>query len=179
VPDPSLRGRPDLLEPVASLPSPQGETAAFLRADLPAACKRNRFSTAPRYRWERRFTAAELDALLAPLGVGSVRVLRVLERGVSGRALLLGVSGESGATEVRGELTIRRTLGMLNSSLFVIAAERDAQGLPTSWTFRGGGWGHGVGLCQTGAIGRADAGQDYRAILRHYFNGAEVARIYE
>jgi len=36
-----------------------------------------------------------------------------------------------------------------------------------------------VGLCQTGAIGRAEAGQDYQAILRHYFNGAEVARIYE
>jgi len=48
-----------------------------------------------------------------------------------------------------------------------------------AFVFRGGGWGHGVGLCQTGAIGRAEAGQDYRAILRHYFNGAEVARIYE
>ena len=179
VPDPSLRGRPDLLERVPSLPSPRTETAAFLRADLPAACKRNRFSQAPRYRWERRFTAAELDALLAPLGVGSVRALRVVERGVSGRAILLAVSGDTGATEVRGELAIRRTLGMLNSSLFVLSAERDAQGVPVAWTFRGGGWGHGVGLCQTGAIGRADAGEDYRSILRHYFNGAQVARIYE
>jgi SpoIID/LytB domain protein len=48
-----------------------------------------------------------------------------------------------------------------------------------AFAFRGGGWGHGVGLCQTGAIGRAESGQDYRAILRHYFNGAEVVRIYE
>ena len=45
-------------------------------------------------------------------------------------------------------------------------------------TVRGGGWGHGVGMCQTGAIGRAEAGHGYREILRHYFNDAEVARIY-
>ena len=178
VPDPSLRGRPDLLEQPRSLPSPRTEPAAFLRADLSAACRKNRFAQS-RYRWERRFTAAELDALLAPLGVGSVRALRVVERGVSGRALLLAVSGDAGAAEIRGELNIRRSLGMLNSSFFVVVVERDAQGVPTTWTLRGGGWGHGVGLCQTGAIGRADAGEDYRAILRHYFNGAEVARIYE
>jgi stage II sporulation protein D len=179
VPDPSLRGKPDLLEAVAALPSPKTDTLAFLRADLPAACRRGRFAQASRYRWERRFAAAELDALLAPLGLGSIRALQVVERGVSGRALLLSISGEHGATELRGELNIRRTFGMLNSSLFVLSTERDAQGLPTAWLFRGGGWGHGVGMCQTGAIGRADAGEDYRAILRYYFNGAEVVKIYE
>jgi stage II sporulation protein D len=179
VPDPSLRGQPDLLEAVPELPSARTDTAAFLRAELPAACRRSRFAQPGRYRWERRISAAELDAMLAPLGVGSVRALRVVERGVSGRALLLAISGDQGATELRGELNIRRTLGALNSSLFVVTAERDPQGTPTTWSFRGGGWGHGVGLCQTGAIGRADAGQNYRAILRHYFNGADVARIYE
>ncbi len=179
VPDPSLRGRPDLLEAVPDLPSPRTDTAAFLRAELPAACRKSRFGQAGRYRWERRFSAAELDALLAPLGLGPIRALRVVERGVSGRALLLAISGDRGATELRGELTIRRTFAMLNSSLFVVSTERDAEGSPTAWVFRGGGWGHGVGMCQTGAIGRADAGEDYRAILRYYFNGAEVAKIYE
>jgi stage II sporulation protein D len=179
VPDPSLRGRPDLLEVVDALPSPRTDPAAFLRADLPAACRKGRFAQPGRYRWERRFSVAELDGLLEPLGLGSVRALQVVERGVSGRALLLAISGERGATEVRGELNIRRALGMLNSSLFVVSTERDAQGAPTAWLFRGGGWGHGVGMCQTGAIGRADAGEDYKAILRYYFNGAEVAKIYE
>ena len=103
----------------------------------------------------------------------------MVERGVSGRALLLAISGDQGAAELRGELTIRRSFGMLNSSLFVVSTERDAHGTPSAWVFRGGGWGHGVGMCQTGAIGRADAGEDYRAILRYYFNGAEVAKIYE
>ena len=179
VPDPSLRGRPDLLEAVDSLPAPRTEPAAFLRADLPAACRKSRFAQPGRYRWEKRFTAAELDTLLSPLGLGSIRALQVLERGVSGRALLLAVSGELGATELRGELNIRRTFGMLNSSFFVVSAERDAVGVPTAWLLHGGGWGHGVGMCQTGAIGRADAGEDYRAILRYYFNGAEVSKIYE
>jgi stage II sporulation protein D len=179
VPDPSLRGRPDLLEAVDALPSARTDPSAFLKADLPAACRKGRFAQAGRYRWERRFSATELDALLSPLGLGSIKALQVAERGVSGRALLLSVSGERGATELRGELTIRRAFGMLNSSFFVVSVERDAQGTPTAWTFHGGGWGHGVGMCQTGAIGRADAGQDYRAILRYYFNGAEVVRIYE
>jgi stage II sporulation protein D len=179
VPDPSLRGRPDLLETVEGLPSPRTEPAAFLRADVPAACRKSRFAQVGRYRWEKRFTAAELDALLAPLGLGSIRALQVVERGVSGRALLLAISGEHGATELRGELNIRRTFGMLNSSFFIVSPERDTEGTPTAWVLHGGGWGHGVGMCQTGAIGRADAGEDYRAILRYYFNGAEVAKIYE
>jgi stage II sporulation protein D len=171
--------QPDLLEAVDSLPDPRTEPAAFLRAELPAACRKSRFAQPGRYRWEKRFTAAELDALLAPLELGSIRALQVVERGVSGRALLVTVSGEHGATELRGELTIRRAFGMLNSSFFVVSAERDAAGVPTAWLLRGGGWGHGVGMCQTGAIGRADAGEDYRSILRYYFNGAEVAKIYE
>ncbi len=179
VPDPSLRGRPDVLEPVLGMPDPRRSPERFLAFDLPAACRRGRFAQPTRYRWEKRFTAHQLDALIEPLGVGSVRHLQPLERGASGRVRLLLVSGTRGATELRGELTIRRQLGMLNSALFTVTEEHDARGNPVGFVFRGGGWGHGVGLCQTGAIGRAEAGQDYRAILRHYFNGAEVARIYE
>jgi SpoIID/LytB domain protein len=48
----------------------------------------------------------------------------------------------------------------------------------TAVTFEGAGWGHGVGMCQMGAIGRAEAGQDYQTILAHYFNGATVAVLY-
>jgi SpoIID/LytB domain protein len=161
------------------MPDPRRAPEKFLAFDLPAACRRGRFAQPTRYRWERRFTAQQLDALVESLGVGSVRSLQPLERGASGRVRLLLVSGTRGATELRGELTIRRQFAMLNSALFTVTVERDTGGNPVAFLFRGGGWGHGVGLCQTGAIGRAEAGQDYRAILRHYFNGAEVARIYE
>jgi stage II sporulation protein D len=112
------------------------------------------------------------------VGVGHVHALSVTERGVSGRARSLTVAGERGAVEVRGELAIRRQLGMLNSSLFVVQPEPGPDGAIAGWLFVGGGWGHGVGMCQTGAMGRAQAGQDHREILRHYFSGAEVLPLY-
>jgi SpoIID/LytB domain protein len=176
VPDPNLRGRPDLLGHASILPSP--DLAAYLDAKLPSACHLSSFTNESRYRWTRRFTAEELNRLTASLGIGEVQAMGVLERGVSGRAIRLALSGLLGATEIRGELNIRKRFGMLNSSMFVVSAERDAKGRPTAWVFKGGGWGHGVGMCQVGAIGRAEAGQSYRDILRFYFSGAEVSRIY-
>jgi SpoIID/LytB domain protein len=177
-PNPNLRGKPDLIgDDAGRLPGP-GQLAAFLDAELPAACRLSSFAQASKFRWERRFTAEQVNALTASLQIGPVQAMSATERGVSGRARLLTLSGERGATQVRGELNIRRLFGMLNSAMFEVAPERDAQGRVSGWVFSGGGWGHGVGMCQTGAIGRAEAGQDYRAILRHYFSGAEVAPIY-
>jgi SpoIID/LytB domain protein len=174
--DPSLHGQPDLPDELAGLWSGGLQDEARLRvflADPPDAyCRRPAAATRNRFRWERRFLPADLDALTAPLGVGPVRSLRVLERGVSGRALALRVEGALGAADVRGELTIRRLLRNLPSSMFVVAREGEETVL------RGGGWGHGAGMCQWGAIGRAEAGQGYRDILRASFAGAEVARIY-
>jgi SpoIID/LytB domain protein len=177
VANPSLRGRPDLLPGVDAGVSPS-TLRAFLRSEAAFACRGSSFAQPARFRWERRFSAREVDEKLASAGVGRVMAMNVTERGVSGRARLLQVSGEQGATTLRGELTIRRTFGMLNSALFELTLERDGRGRPQAWIFTGGGWGHGVGMCQTGAIGRAEAGQDYRQILGHYFNGAVVAPIY-
>ncbi len=179
VANPSLRGRPDFIEPTGNEPSPR-ELSRFLQTELPSACRMaGRFSNPARYRWERRFTQAEVDELTRELNVGTVTAMRVAERGVSGRAKRLVLTGERGSREIRGELVIRRRFRNLNSAMFEVSAERDpASGAVSHWVFRGGGWGHGVGLCQTGAIGRAEHGHDFRQILRHYFNGAEVAPIY-
>lgn len=177
-PNPSLRGVPDLLHALPGVPSPRENLSKFLATDMPAACQRSSFSQATKFRWTRQFSAAQLNGLTAALGLGPIHALKVLERGVSGRARLLTLAGELGATEIRGELNIRRQFGMLNSAMFVVTEEKDAHGQPVRWTFTGGGWGHGVGLCQTGAIGRAEAGQDYRSILKHYFSGAQVSQVY-
>lgn len=177
VPNPSLRGRPDVMPGKPAPVSPK-DLHAFLTTDLVHACKVSSFAQPSKYRWEKRFTAKDVDEKLASYGVGHVMAMTVTERGVSGRARLLQISGDVGATTLRSELTIRRTFGMLNSAMFELKAEKDAKGRPTAWIFTGGGWGHGVGMCQTGAIGRAEAGQTYRQILDHYFNGAQVAKIY-
>jgi SpoIID/LytB domain protein len=175
-PAPSLRGRPDLDEAGAAgwgggLAS-EGRVAAFLADAPPAWCARAPGAKPDRYRWERRIAPDRLDVLLAPLGVGAVDDLAVVQRGASGRVIALRVDGERGSATIHGELKIRRLLGDLPSAMFVLAPDREG------WTLRGGGWGHGVGMCQWGAIGRAAAGHDHRRILRAYFSGADVARIY-
>jgi SpoIID/LytB domain protein len=177
-PNPSLRGRPDLLRPVEEDTATPASLAEYLREDLPTACRLSSFAQPSKYRWEKHFSVEQVNGLTAHLGVGPVQAMSLGERGVSGRARVLTVAGERGVTQVRGELNIRRLFGMLNSAMALLEEERNAEGRLTGWRFRGGGWGHGVGMCQTGAIGRAEAGQRYRDILRHYFNGAEVAPIY-
>ncbi|MEY2667893.1 MAG: hypothetical protein RJA59_531, partial [Pseudomonadota bacterium] len=175
-PSPSLRGRPDLgaaggAEWAGGLAT-DARVAAFLADAPPAWCARAPGVRADRFRWVRSIPQAEADRLLAPLGVGAVDDLTVVRRGASGRAISLRVDGERGSATVHGELRIRRLLGDLPSAMFVLAANGEG------WTLHGGGWGHGVGMCQWGAIGRAAAGQDYRRILGAYFSGADVARIY-
>ena len=100
VPDPNLRGRPDLLGHAEISPSP--DLAAYLDAKLPSACHLSTFTNESRYRWTKRFSAEELNRLTASLGIGEVKAMGVLERGVSGRAIRLALSVLLGATEIRG-----------------------------------------------------------------------------
>jgi SpoIID/LytB domain protein len=66
----------------------------------------------------------------------------------------------------------------LYSSAFVVDTERDRDGVPTRFTLRGAGWGHGVGLCQIGAAVMAARGKKAEEIVLHYFRGARVQRLY-
>ena len=176
LPNASLRGRPDLPPEAAKTWAgglrDEARLRAFLQAAPPAWCARAKGIRRDRYRWERRPTPRELDAWTANLGVGHVHSLEVTSRGTSGRARSLVVTGDAGSAVVEGELRIRRLLGNLPSAMFVVDRAEE------SLVLRGGGWGHGSGMCQWGAIGRAQAGQGYREILRAYYSGAEVARIY-
>ena len=123
-------------------------------------------------RWRRRFGQDEVDRLCTTLGVGRVRSLTVEGRGVSGRAKALRVEGTAGVARIAGELAIRRRFQNLDSGMFIVEREGD------EWIFVGGGWGHGSGMCQTGAIGRAMSGFGYREILAWYYSGARPEKIY-
>ncbi len=175
-PSENLRGHPDL-EPGASGPWAGGLArdavlAAFLSSAPPAWCARAPGARPDRYRWERPIPQSELDRMLAPLGLGPIDGLEVVERGASGRAISLRVDGERGSATVHGELRIRRLLGDLPSAMFLLERVQDG------YRLRGGGWGHGVGMCQWGAIGRAAAGQEHARILGAYYPGAAVAHLY-
>jgi len=177
MPDHNLRGKPDFLGESRAY-RPQTDLADFLSAALPAACRLATFVQLDKYRWTRHFSTEEMNRLTETLDLGSLEAISVTERGVSGRAKSVTLAGHRKARQVRGELEIRKLFGMLNSSMFLVEAERDSEGRVKGWNFRGGGWGHGVGMCQLGAIGRAQAGHDFQAILGHYFSGAEPGSLY-
>ncbi|MDT5294777.1 MAG: stage sporulation protein [Acidobacteriota bacterium] len=108
--------------------------------------------------------------------VGSLLDVRVRRRGVSGRVLDLEVVGTNATAHVRGG-RIRSALG-LREQLFVIDRAYDEGGRVTKFTFAGRGWGHGVGMCQVGAYGLARAGLSYDKILKSFYTGISVTKLY-
>jgi len=97
-------------------------------------------------------------------------------RSGSKRVVELSIKGSKTQAVVKG-LRIRSVLG-LRETLFVIEREYDETGQLTHFIFTGRGWGHGVGLCQVGAFGMARAGADYKNILKKYYKGIKISKIY-
>ena len=147
------------------LPLTSREAVATLLADGEGAYGRYH----PRFRWTRSLRA---DQILQALGASGQDLepplkLAVLERGASGRVLALQISGAGDRPPVVLRLDqIRRTLRTLPSTLFVL----DPMG-PQRWLVRGGGFGHGAGLSQAGAIDLARRGWSAERILSHYYPG--------
>jgi SpoIID/LytB domain protein len=136
------------------------------------------------YRWEQFITQEQLRELLRAKGgldVGPIRTLRPLRRGPSGRLISLAIEGLEGTIEIGKELEIRRLLSPshLYSSAFIVDPQGDCDGVPEAFLLRGGGWGHGVGLCQIGAAVMADSGYGHESILAHYYRGATLENQYD
>jgi stage II sporulation protein D len=147
---------------------------------------------APRFRWERSWRGDSLTAVVerylrtyarVPSGpVGTVRDISVDGRTPSGRVAAIVVETDRGRYRVQANdirYVLRSPGGeLLNSTYFSPEVVVAPDGRLSRLTIRGVGYGHGVGMCQWGAIGRARAGQDFRTILRTYFPGTSVARAY-
>jgi stage II sporulation protein D len=146
---------------------------------------------APRFSWSRSFDARTLNAALAQYLAsyvqvparqpGAVRTVSVASRTPSGRVAILTITTDRGAFSLRGNdmrYVLREPGGeILNSTYFSVETSAGLDGALARLTVRGTGYGHGVGMCQWGAIGRARAGQDYRAILRSYYPGTTVGPV--
>lgn len=145
-----------------------------------------------RFQWTERWPVPQFSEILnrvladsLPAGAGSIgelRDVRVLERTPSGRIRTLAIATSVDTFLVGGDRIrwIFRTPGgaILNSSKFDAGVLRGAPGQPAEVVATGGGWGHGIGMCQVGAMGRARAGQDYRTILQTYYSGARIRDLY-
>lgn len=126
--------------------------------------------------WQVRKTKAELDTAFRSLAIGEFTDMRVIDRGQSERLIsteILGTTGRATVPALR-----LRTLLALRDSLFSYDIERNADGAVLGATFFGRGWGHGVGMCQVGAYGMALAGATYEEILKKYYTGIELQKLY-
>jgi len=138
----------------------------------------------PRYRWSVTYSPDEVNDFVAQnlgklIGQPNLKPRKVKSLQVSrrsgGRAQTLQIDTDSGTYAVEGD-AIRWLFGRkpLQSTFFVIEPEQDHKGRIKKYTFIGAGWGHGVGMCQWGAEGRARAGQSATEILQAYYPGTEV-----
>ncbi len=130
------------------------------------------------YRWTRVVEEEELRQVIRRKrrkDIGRITAIIPLRRGRSGYVSRVQVKGTKGSVILNKENVIRGNLGpgMLRSSYFIVQPNYEKKKLK-NFVFYGGGWGHGVGFCQTGAAGRAEAGQDYKTILYHYFPKAKL-----
>lgn len=181
------------------LPSLQDEAAAeaWIRSNPPAFCNTtdkkilsqvlNDYDqeTADFYRWKVTLTQEKLKQLLdekLKMNFGDILDLQAEERGKSGRISKLRIVGTEKTFVIGKELEIRRALSdtHLYSSAFVVdRCDIDEKGVPQRFDIIGAGWGHGVGLCQIGAAVMGEEGFDYDAILLHYYQGAEIKKVYK
>lgn len=144
----------------------------------------------PRFSWTQSYDAAGLRAVMekylanytnAPkANLGRITGVREQGRTPSGRVAALAVQTESGSYTLRGNdirFVLRDPKGaILNSTLFSLSTATSG-GEVSGLTLTGRGYGHGIGMCQWGAIGRARAGQNYRTILETYYPGTTIGRI--
>ena len=126
------------------------------------------------FRWKRKVSNKEILNLLRKNDLLSknseIIDLKVIERGTSGRALKLEISQINPMRNiVLVKDDIRKSLNFLPSNLFIIDKLND-----NLWVFSGGGFGHGVGLSQSGAIEMAKIGYPYQKILKQYYKKTKI-----
>jgi stage II sporulation protein D len=143
------------------------------------------------HRWRVEWSAEELASILSShygeAGLdgrqfsGAVIDVKVTKRNAAGRARVVKVKTDEGEYELRADKmrwALRRPDGgPLRSTFFELSLEK-RRGRVRKLVAIGRGWGHGVGMCQWGAIGMADRGSDYKEILHHYYTGVDIVRMY-
>jgi len=155
-----------------------------LNTSPPGICERSRY-----YRWKVEWTNNELSEILKSAfprkETGTIKDIQVIQRGNSGRIVVLKFITDKGEFEVKGD-AIRRVMGFkskwgaiqsLYSTRFKIYKKEENGEI--KWTAEGSGWGHGVGMCQFGALGLAKKGASYEQILKKYYQGIEIVDYYK
>jgi SpoIID/LytB domain protein len=140
----------------------------FFHQELPEWSKKN-------FRWQVEMSSDELSKNLNEIKfIGSIKNIIPVERGNSGRIIKAKFIGTIDSLELFTELEIRKIRKPPFKSSCFIVEEIGGNEILKKFLFKGAGWGHGVGMCQSGAVARAVAGQNYETILQHYFPKTKI-----
>lgn len=133
-----------------------------IHSDLPAWSQNN-------FRWKVELTTEAISKMASKgKDLGNLTDIKILKRGESGRTYLAKYIFKKDSLEIKGELKIRQMISPpLRSACFVVDKT------DTGFVFYGAGWGHGVGMCQSGAITMARGGKSFEDILKHYYRKAD------
>ncbi len=163
--------------------------APYLKpVDDSASCSWSKY-----YTWREEFTEAQLRGRLEQylsgdrgrqIKLAPITDVRIEERTAGGRVAKLFVRTDTDNHRFFKD-RIRWAIGrnsnpdlILQSDKFDVEVGRDSQGNVERIAFIGGGYGHGVGMCQCGAIGKSRVGWTFDNILKHYYTGSEVKKLY-
>jgi len=129
-------------------------------------------------RWLRVISQEDLsERLNRNYKLGGIKKIIPLKRSSSGHINHLLIEGTKGTAEIEKENLIRAiALGRLRSTNFIVEGYGKSSGLPKYFIFWGAGWGHAVGLCQSGAAGMADKKYAYPDILKKYYKDTYIKR---
>jgi SpoIID/LytB domain protein len=159
-------------------PLPLTQLEGYFKLSLDACCK-PADGNGKNFRWTREISWADIERWAnAQKKIGKLVGVTVLERALGGRIKQLAIDGEDGSLTLAGDGAIRQFFRDLPSSAFIVETLKDVGGKGFLALLWGAGWGHGVGMCQEGAVNLARNGWTAEAILKHYFTDVQSQTIF-
>ena len=160
----------------------------YLKPVVDSACRWSKY-----YYWQESFTGDQFRARLEKylsqergkeIKIAPITDVKIMSRTAGGRINRLQITTETGTYDFYKD-RIRWVIGrastsdlILPSANFEVTIKRDAKGRATRIVLDGAGYGHGVGMCQCGAIGLSRQGWAYADILGHYYTDVEIRKLY-
>ena len=131
-------------------------------------------SASPYHRWSETIQVASIQGKLdSYAGIGRLKSLKILKKSSSGRTISMRFTGDKGEKVLNGN-DLRFALGLRSNHIDSLKIVAGSDGFASKLVVSGRGWGHGVGLCQIGAVTMARKGSSYQKILHHYYQGIKL-----
>lgn len=176
--NPHLQGVPDTISPQKLDLTDENKVKDYIRNPPACWCGIGGVEGSDKFRWKKELGGKKWKKIEENIGLGRIKSVDSFVRDVSGRIYSLKITGENGEKTIMKELTIRRLFDGLRSSCFIANWYRNKLKFIEGVKFEGAGWGHGVGMCQTGVQSMAAKGKPFQEILLHYFPGALLKKLY-